>query len=137
LYNNDLNNIMLVPFATALPRCPGLWHLRLWGNIELKAVALHYLATLGGLRGFERLDLLRCAIECAHVTRNAARFVSELPRCPRRVLNLSENKLGDTFVRALTRALPECASLESLDLAETQISDAGVRALTAGVRLCP
>ena len=90
------------------------------------------------MAGLESLDCSRCAIECAHFTRNGASFVTRLPQCPRlRVLNLAENKLGDTFVRKLAKRLPECASLESLDLSETQISDAGVRALAAGVRLCP
>jgi Ran GTPase-activating protein (RanGAP) involved in mRNA processing and transport len=70
--------------------------------------------------------------------RHGLRFAGELPRCPRlRALNLSENNLGDTFVRGLARALPECASLEVLELADAHISDAGVRALAAGVRLCP
>ena len=138
LYDNDLHNFMLLPLVNALPLCPAMRHLRLRGNYELKETAFHYLSTLGAMAGLESLDCSRCAIECAYFTRNGASFVAQLPQCPRlRVLNLAENKLGDTFVRNLAKRLPECASLESLDLAETQICDAGVRALAAGVRLCP
>ena len=138
LYNNDLSNMTLTPLVLALPACPALRYLRLRGNQDLTPVSLHVLTLWGALRGLESLDLSRCAIECAHVTRNGASFVAELPLCPRlRVLNLSENRLGDTFVRALAGSLPQCALLSHLDLAETQISDAGVRALAAGVRRCP
>lgn len=138
LSNNDLQNITLAPLVTALPQCPVMRHLRLRGNHDLTPLGLRVLTLFGALRGLESLDLSRCGIECAHVTRNGASFVAQLPLCPRLAkLNLSENKLGDTFVRALAGRLPQCASLERLDLAETQISDAGVRALAAAVRLCP
>jgi Ran GTPase-activating protein (RanGAP) involved in mRNA processing and transport len=140
LSSNGLSDLAMAALVAVLPRCPALRHLRLRKNDDLSHLTLYVLAAFSAMRGLASLDLSRCwiAFEDMRGVRHGLRFAGELPRCPRlRALNLSENNLGDTFVRGLARALPECASLDSLELADAQISDAGVRALAAGVRLCP
>ena len=137
---NALAVVSLLPLIQALPLCPGLRHLRVRQNEGLNSLTMWSLARFNAMQGLASLDLSRCwiAFEQMRELRNGLAFAAELPRCPRlRNLNLSENRLGDTFVRALARVLPECASLERLELADAQISDAGVRALAAGVRRCP
>jgi hypothetical protein len=137
---NGLLVLSLLPLIQALPLCPGLRDLRVRENDGLHCLSMWSLARFNAMHGLASLDLSRCwiAFEDLREVRHGLVFTAELPRCPRlRALNLSENNLGDTFVRGLARALPECASLESLELADAHISDAGVRALAAGVRLCP
>jgi Ran GTPase-activating protein (RanGAP) involved in mRNA processing and transport len=137
---NGLVVLSLLPLIQALPLCPGLRDLRVRKNDGLHCLSMWSLARFNAMRGLASLDLSRCwmAFEDLQEVRHGLVFAAELARCPRlRALNLSENNLGDTFVRGLARALPECASLEVLELADAHISDAGVRALAAGVRLCP
>ena len=94
--------------------------------------ALARLAGSQALRGLASLDVSRCRFDYRRGAPYGAPFLVELEHCPRlEAMNLSENDLGDTFVRALTGRLP--ASLTRLDLCDTAVSDAGVRALALPV----
>jgi Ran GTPase-activating protein (RanGAP) involved in mRNA processing and transport len=65
-------------------------------------------------------------------------FLVELLHCDRLAyLNLSENMLGDTFVRGLASSMEAMPWLTRLDLSETAMSDTGLRALAEAMPRCP
>jgi len=127
--------------APGLVLCRELRHLNLQANRYLASSGLWVLARAGVFRNLTHLNFSQCRITESTETRAVQVvhiFILELPRCTRLVhLNLSHNRLGDTFVEGVVRALPACAALTDLQLENTSITDRGVQGLAGVIPQCP
>jgi hypothetical protein len=134
LSDNAIGGRKIPVLAAILQGCAALRHLHLRDNI-LSQQDLADLAAAQAFRGLESLSLQRCDLDLM-VPGGGRAFVQELAHCQQLArLDLSENNLGNSFVRGLAALLVQLPALQHLDLRDTQITDAGMRALALNVEL--